>query len=86
MSGAVAERINLYGYAILCGAVNSVIYAFVAHWIWSADGFLYNWGFYDFAGCGVVHMTGGVAGIAGTFALSSMISLVVPTHIRRNVN
>jgi Amt family ammonium transporter len=66
MSGALAERVNFFSYVIMCGFVNSFIYAFVAHWIWNSQGWLASWGFYDFAGCAVVHMVGGFAGLAGS--------------------
>ena len=45
----------------------------VSHWVWSNDeyvleanqGWLYAWGFKDFAGSGVVHLLGGVCGLVG---------------------
>ncbi len=52
------------------------MYPVVAHWVWSAEGWLgfgrswsythlFSSGMMDFAGSGVVHMTGGFAGMAG---------------------
>jgi len=40
------------------------IYPVVVAWTWGG-GFLAQWGFSDFAGSGVVHLTGGIAGLAG---------------------
>merc|ERR1719198_1648965 len=52
-------------------------YTFVVHWVWNGDGFLSAFnpdhildaGNIDFAGSGVVHMTGGVAGLVGAAIL-----------------
>ena len=47
------------------------IYPVVVHWVWDGNGWLSAWGdenkmaVIDFAGSGVVHMTGGVAGLMG---------------------
>ena len=73
MSGALAERVNFYSYLIMCGFINSLNYAFVVHWVWQTGGWLYNLGFYDFAGCGVVHMVGGFAGLAGALFIGPRI-------------
>lgn len=40
------------------------IYPVIVAWTWGG-GFLTEWGFSDFAGSGVVHLTGGIAGLAG---------------------
>jgi Amt family ammonium transporter len=70
VSGAVAERVKLSGYAIFMVLMTSFIYPVVVHWTWgggwlskqeSEDQGLYM----DFAGSGIVHMTGGVAALAG---------------------
>lgn len=46
--------------------ITAFIYPVVAHWVWGG-GFLFCIGFIDFAGSGVVHMVGGVAGLIGEF-------------------
>ena len=43
------------------------IYAPLAHWTWHPNGFLRNWGVLDFAGGTVVHMSAGMAALAGAF-------------------
>ena len=40
------------------------IYPVIVAWTWGG-GFLTKWGFSDFAGSGVVHLTGGISGLAG---------------------
>ena len=37
----------------------SFIYPIIAHWTWHREGWLRQQGYYDFAGSGVVHLTGG---------------------------
>ena len=37
----------------------SFIYPVIAHWTWHREGWLRIQGYHDFAGSGVVHLTGG---------------------------
>lgn len=66
VSGAMAERTTLIGYlcysVLLCGFV----YPVVVFWTWGY-GWVYQWnsGIIDFAGSGIVHMTGGIAALCG---------------------
>jgi len=68
VSGALAERVALRGFFVLSFLLSSVIYPFVVHWQW-AGGWLYQRGFQDFAGSGVVHMFGGTAGLVAAAIL-----------------
>ena len=45
------------------------IYAPLAHWTWHPDGFLHKLGVLDFAGGTVVHMSAGLAALAGAMTL-----------------
>lgn len=72
VSGAVAERALLVAYLIYSTIITLIIYPVVAHWAWSGAGFLSAandaallGGVADFAGSGVVHLTGGVAALCG---------------------
>lgn len=74
VSGAVAERCNFLAYLSFSTAMTSIIYPVVVHGAWSADGkfsaqrshrLFGGCGVIDFAGSGVVHLTGGVAGLIG---------------------
>ena len=49
-------------YSIL---LTVIVYPVVVHWAWTEDGFLYKLGYLDFAGSGVIHMVGGLAGGIG---------------------
>lgn len=62
VSGCIAGRMRFFVYCIF--AFYSVItYSFVAHWIWADDGWLHRMGVHDFAGCGPVHLFGGINGL-----------------------
>jgi Amt family ammonium transporter len=45
----------------------TVVYAPLAHMVWSSDGFLFKFGAIDFAGGTVVHVNSGVAGLVGVY-------------------
>lgn len=68
VSGSVAERTSFYAYLAYAFFLTAFVYPVVTHWVWSGAGFLGDFlGFtmIDFAGCSVVHMVGGFAGLAG---------------------
>ncbi|GMH37087.1 hypothetical protein BSKO_04960 [Bryopsis sp. KO-2023] len=79
VSGAVAERTKFQAYLLYAFFLTAWVYPIVAHWVWSDEGWLsvnlprkelFNGsGMIDFAGCGVVHMVGGFAGLAGAWCV-----------------
>ncbi|CAJ1393440.1 unnamed protein product [Effrenium voratum] len=71
VSGAVAERVKGPTYAAFAFVMTSFIYPMVVAWSWGGGWIstLFDVGYMDFAGSGVVHLTGGVAGLAGTVVL-----------------
>ncbi|MFQ6662964.1 hypothetical protein Gotur_030648 [Gossypium turneri] len=74
-SGSMAERTQFVAYLIYSSFLTGFVYPVVSHWFWATDGwatafrvdngFLFGSGVIDFAGSGVVHMVGGVAGLWG---------------------
>jgi len=71
VSGGVAERVKSPTYAVYAFTMASFIYPVVVAWTWG-----YGWlstvldvGVMDFAGSGIVHLTGGVSALAGTVVL-----------------
>jgi Amt family ammonium transporter len=75
--GAMAERTKLWVYFAF-GAVFTLIYSLVSHWIWSPDGWLFVKGMQDFAGSTVVHYQGALAGLAGAILLGPRIGKFGP--------
>eukprot|EP00747_Dinoflagellata_sp_TGD_P183011 gnl/TRDRNA2_/TRDRNA2_37640_c0_seq1.p1 gnl/TRDRNA2_/TRDRNA2_37640_c0~~gnl/TRDRNA2_/TRDRNA2_37640_c0_seq1.p1 ORF type:complete len:511 (+),score=65.20 gnl/TRDRNA2_/TRDRNA2_37640_c0_seq1:67-1533(+) len=69
VSGAVLERIRFKGYLIYGSFMTGIIYPVVAFCSWNEHGFLKQMGFSDFAGSGVVHLTGGMGALVGAIAV-----------------
>ena len=72
VSGCVAERIHYKSYMVFTVFLVALSYPITGHWIWGG-GWLYNLGFWDFAGSTVVHCIGGWAGLAGILLLGARI-------------
>ncbi len=68
VSGAVAERMKLWAFLLFAVVMTGVIYPVQGYWKWGG-GFLDQLGFLDFAGSGVVHLTGASAALAGVLLL-----------------
>ncbi len=64
VSGAVAERIKFLDFLIFSLLLVGIAYPITGHWIWGG-GWLADMGFFDFAGCTVVHSVGGWAALMG---------------------
>jgi ammonium transporter, Amt family len=61
--GAFAERIKFRGFLIFSVLWAIIVYNPIAHWVWSADGWLFKMGTLDFAGGTVVHINAGIAAL-----------------------
>ena len=61
--GAFAERIKFRGFLVFSLLWAVFVYNPVAHWVWSADGWLFKLGALDFAGGTVVHINAGIAAL-----------------------
>lgn len=72
VSGAMAERTNLKAYTMY-SFLNTLTYSLPAHWIWDGNGWLNQMGAVDIAGCGAVHLVGGVSGLVATLMLKPRI-------------
>lgn len=68
VSGAVAERMKLWSFLLFAVVMTAVIYPVEGYWKWGG-GFLDQLGFLDFAGSGIVHLTGASAALAGVLLL-----------------
>ena len=70
VSGAVAERMKLWAFLLFAVFMTGFIYPLQGYWKWGG-GFLDQLGFLDFAGSGVVHLTGATAALAGVILLGA---------------
>ncbi len=70
VSGAVAERMKLWSFLVFAVVLTGFIYPVQGYWKWGG-GFLEARGFQDFAGSGVVHLTGAAAALAGVLLLGA---------------
>jgi Amt family ammonium transporter len=83
VAGTIAERCKMAAYFCYATFLCAFVYPVVVHCIWSADGFLSAFapmedrfqgvGMIDFAGSGVVHMTGGMCALIGAIVLGPRI-------------
>lgn len=73
-SGSIAERTQFGAYLTYSSVLTGFVYPIASHWFWSSygwaspdreTGLLFGSGAIDFAGSGVVHLVGGVAGLWG---------------------
>jgi len=77
VAGTLAERCQMKAYLMYSMVLTGFVYPVVVHNIWSPSGFLNNSipdplfgsGMVDFAGSGVVHVTGGVTALIATLLL-----------------
>ena len=79
VSGAVAERMNFFGYVLITITLSLLIYPIVGHWAWAGllsgepVGWLETRGFVDFAGSTVVHSVGGWVALAAVLVIGPRV-------------
>lgn len=86
ITGSFAERVRFWSYLLFICVWCLLIYCPIAHWTWHPNGFLAKWGVLDFAGGTVVHISAGIAALAGAMFLGRRKSHVFneehkPTNI-----
>ncbi|MHB1587902.1 MAG: ammonium transporter [Acidiferrobacteraceae bacterium] len=69
IAGSFAERMKFSAMIWFMGLWLILDYSPIAHWVWSAHGWLATMGALDFAGGTVVHLNAGVAGIVTALVL-----------------
>ncbi|MDD1506476.1 ammonium transporter [Pseudomonas sp. CNPSo 3701] len=68
--GAFAERMKFSAMLVFMTVWFTLVYAPIAHMVWSGDGALmWDWGVLDFAGGTVVHINAGIAGLVACIVL-----------------
>ncbi|TVL94345.1 ammonium transporter [Streptomyces sp. SAJ15] len=73
MSGALADRVKFSAWALFITLWVSVVYFPVAHWVWQADGWLFQLEVIDFAGGTAVHINAGVGALAAVLVVGKRI-------------
>ncbi|MDV7212227.1 ammonium transporter [Azotobacter beijerinckii] len=70
IAGAFAERMKFSSMLVFMSVWFLLVYAPIAHMVWSGNGALmFDWGVLDFAGGTVVHINAGVAGLVSCLVL-----------------
>jgi Amt family ammonium transporter len=73
IAGSFAERMKFSALLWFMGLWLVFVYSPVAHWVWSANGWLAKLGALDFAGGTVVHVNAGVAGLVTALVLGKRL-------------
>jgi Amt family ammonium transporter len=71
--GALVERVRFPAIMLFAGLWLTIVYAPLAHMVWSPGGLLARFGAIDFAGGTVVHINSGIAGLVGVAFAGSRI-------------
>ena len=69
VSGAVAERMKLWSFFMFAVILTAFIYPIQGFWNWGGGFLSENFGYFDFAGSGTVHLCGAAAALAGVLVL-----------------
>jgi Amt family ammonium transporter len=84
-TGAMAERWTFKSFVIYAFFISAIVYPLFANWVWGGGwlsqlgkNFGLGHGHIDFAGSSVVHMTGGVAALAGAKVLGPRLGKFKP--------
>ncbi len=73
IAGAFADRMKFSALCFFMVAWSLLVYAPVAHWVWSATGWEANLGIEDYAGGTVVHINAGIAGLMCALVLGKRV-------------
>jgi ammonium transporter, Amt family len=69
ITGAIADRMKFSAWVWFIGLWAVLVYAPIAHWVFSPAGWLFKRGALDFAGGTVVHINAGIAALAAVILL-----------------
>jgi Amt family ammonium transporter len=85
ITGAFAERKRFKAMVIFSLLWATLVYAPVAHWVWSPDGWLFKLGALDFAGGTVVHITSGVSALVAARVLGQRLGFGTESYEPHNL-
>lgn len=69
VSGTLSQRSSFRAFIVYNVLFVGFIFPVFAHWAWHPFGWLYENGFHDFGGSGVVHLSGAACALAGCLVL-----------------
>ena len=75
ITGAFAERKRFPAFVLFAAAWSTLVYAPIAHWVWSPDGWLFKLGVLDFAGGTVVHLSSGVSALVAALVIGRRLGV-----------
>ena len=75
ISGAFAERKNFKAFIVFAILWSTLVYSVVAHWVWAAGGWLFEYGAMDFAGGTVVHIASGVTALVAAIVIGRRVGV-----------
>ncbi|MBB6098270.1 Amt family ammonium transporter [Deinobacterium chartae] len=85
ISGAVVDRMKFGAFVLFAALWMLLVYVPLAHWVWSADGWLFKLGALDFAGGTVVHISAGVSGLVLASVLGPRLGSTLRASVPHNV-
>lgn len=87
ISGALAERTNIWAYVGFSCLMLGFIYPVAAHWVFTDEGWLAELHFVDYAGSAVIHGLGGAGAFVGALLVGPRLGrfegsevLAIPGH------
>ncbi len=75
IAGAFADRMKFSSMCVFMVLWSVLVYSPIAHWVWSASGWVATLGALDFAGGTVVHINAGIAGLMCALVLGKRVGL-----------
>lgn len=85
ITGAFAERMKFWSFAVFTVLWLLVVYAPLAHWVWAPGGWIRELGALDFAGGTVVHISAGVAALAAAIVIGKRSGIKTPAITPHNL-
>jgi Amt family ammonium transporter len=73
ITGAFAERKRFKAFVLFSLLWSTIIYAPLAHWIWSPGGWIFELGALDFAGGTVVHLSSGISALVAALVIGQRV-------------
>lgn len=85
ITGAFAERMKFWSFALFSALWLLIVYAPLAHWVWAPGGWIREMGALDFAGGTVVHISAGIAALAAAMVIGKRKGVKLPTITPHNL-